>query len=55
MLILLPQSWQTVDINTAMFAPDITPLMLAAHKNNFEILRILLDRGAAVPVPHDIR
>ncbi|KAH8324719.1 hypothetical protein KR074_010266 [Drosophila pseudoananassae] len=50
-----PYSWQKVDINTAMFAPDITPLMLAAHKNNFEILRILLDRGAAVPVPHDIR
>ncbi|KAH8384760.1 hypothetical protein KR093_007794, partial [Drosophila rubida] len=50
-----PYSWQTVDINTAMFAPDVTPLMLAAHKNNFEILRILLDRGAAVPVPHDIR
>ncbi|XP_017120408.1 transient-receptor-potential-like protein isoform X2 [Drosophila elegans] len=48
-------SWQKVDINTAMFAPDITPLILAAHKNNFEILRILLDRGAAVPVPHDIR
>ncbi|XP_016974030.1 transient-receptor-potential-like protein isoform X3 [Drosophila rhopaloa] len=48
-------SWQKVDINTAMFAPDVTPLMLAAHKNNFEILRILLDRGAAVPVPHDIR
>ncbi|XP_017839317.2 transient-receptor-potential-like protein isoform X2 [Drosophila busckii] len=48
-------SWQKVDINTAMFPPDITPLMLAAHKNNFEILRILLDRGAAVPVPHDMR
>ncbi|XP_023159908.2 transient-receptor-potential-like protein isoform X1 [Drosophila hydei] len=48
-------SWQKVDINTAMFAPDVTPLMLAAHKNNFEILRMLLDRGAAVPVPHDIR
>ncbi|XP_030388495.1 transient-receptor-potential-like protein [Scaptodrosophila lebanonensis] len=48
-------SWQKVDINTAMFPPDITPLILAAHKNNFEILRILLDRGAAVPVPHDIR
>ncbi|XP_073813847.1 transient receptor potential-like [Musca autumnalis] len=48
-------SWQKVDINTAMFPPDITPLILAAHKNNFEILKILLDRGAAVPVPHDIR
>ncbi|XP_065366954.1 transient-receptor-potential-like protein [Calliphora vicina] len=48
-------SWQKVEINTAMFPPDITPLILAAHKNNFEILKILLDRGAAVPVPHDIR
>ncbi|XP_017468227.1 PREDICTED: transient-receptor-potential-like protein isoform X1 [Rhagoletis zephyria] len=50
-----PYSWQTVDMNTAVFPPDITPLILAAHKDNFEILKILLDRGAAVPVPHDIR
>ncbi|XP_037951197.1 transient-receptor-potential-like protein [Teleopsis dalmanni] len=50
-----PYSWQKVELNTAIFPPDITPLMLAAHKNNFEILKILLDRGAAVPVPHDIR
>ncbi|XP_053966851.1 transient-receptor-potential-like protein [Anastrepha ludens] len=50
-----PYSWQKVDINTAMFPPDITPLILAAHKDNFEILKILLDRGAAVPTPHDIR
>lgn len=42
-------------MNTAVFPPDITPLILAAHKDNFEILKILLDRGAAVPVPHDIR
>lgn len=38
-----------------MFTPDITPLILAAHKNNYEILKILLDRGATVPTPHDIR
>ncbi|KOB65397.1 Calmodulin-binding protein trpl [Operophtera brumata] len=44
-----------VDPNTAMFTPDITPLMLAAHKNNYEIIKILLDRGAAVPNPHDVR
>nr|XP_014085675.1 transient-receptor-potential-like protein isoform X3 [Bactrocera oleae] len=50
-----PYSWQKVDMNTAVFPPDITPLILAAHKDNFEILKILLDRGAAVPVPHDIR
>lgn len=42
-------------MNTSMFTPDITPLVLAAHKNNYEILKILLDRGATVPTPHDIR
>ncbi|KAG6440271.1 hypothetical protein O3G_MSEX001204 [Manduca sexta] len=50
-----PYSWQKVDPNTAMFTPDITPLMLAAHKNNYEIIKILLDRGATLPNPHDIR
>ncbi|KAJ3658094.1 hypothetical protein Zmor_009854 [Zophobas morio] len=48
-------SWQKVDINTAMFTPDITPLILAAHRNNYEILKILLDRGATIPMPHDIK
>lgn len=38
-----------------MFTSDITPLILAAHRNNYEILKILLDRGATVPQPHDIR
>lgn len=37
-----------------MFTLDVTPLMLAAHKNNYEILKILLDRGATLPTPHDI-
>ncbi|XP_028025367.1 transient-receptor-potential-like protein [Bombyx mandarina] len=50
-----PYSWQKVDPNTAMFTPDITPLMLAAHKNNYEIIKILLDRGATLPNPHDVR
>ncbi|XP_055601082.1 transient-receptor-potential-like protein [Uranotaenia lowii] len=48
-------SWQKVDLNTAMFTPDVTPLMLAAHKNNYEILKILLDRGATLPMPHDVK
>lgn len=30
-------------------------MILAAHKNNYEILKILLDRGATVPTPHDIK
>ncbi|XP_053684232.1 transient-receptor-potential-like protein [Sabethes cyaneus] len=50
-----PYSWQKVDISTAVFMPDVTPLMLAAHKNNYEILKILLDRGATLPMPHDVR
>ncbi|KAB0799048.1 hypothetical protein PPYR_06928 [Photinus pyralis] len=50
-----PYSWQTVNLSTATFTPDLTPLMLAAHKNNYEILKILLDRGATIPMPHDIK
>lgn len=51
----MTQSWQKVEANTSMFTPDITPLVLAAHRNNYEILKILLDRGASIPLPHDIR
>ncbi|GLH08834.1 Transient-receptor-potential-like protein, partial [Gryllus bimaculatus] len=48
-----PYSWEKVDWNTATFTPDITPLILAAHRNNYEIIKILLDRGATLPMPHD--
>jgi len=50
-----PYSWEKIDRQTAAFTPEITPLILAAHRNNYEILKILLDRGAALPMPHDIR
>lgn len=49
------QSWEAIDQSRATFTPDITPLILAAHTNNYEILKILLDRGASFPAPHDIR
>ena len=39
----------------ATFTPDITPLIMAAHMDNYEILKLLLDRGASIPMPHDIR
>ncbi|CAG7720431.1 unnamed protein product [Allacma fusca] len=50
-----PYSWEAADRDTAKFTPDITPLILAAHKNNYEIIKILLDRGATLPVPHDVK
>lgn len=48
-----PYSWESVDRSSSAFTQDITPLILAAHKNNYEILKILLDRGASLPLPHD--
>ncbi|XP_058806873.1 transient receptor potential protein isoform X3 [Phymastichus coffea] len=50
-----PYSWEAVDRSASNFTPDITPLVLAAHMNNYEILKILLDRGATLPTPHDVR
>ncbi|XP_058063858.1 transient receptor potential protein isoform X2 [Anopheles bellator] len=50
-----PYSWEAVDRSSSSFTADITPLILAAHKNNYEILKILLDRGATLPMPHDVR
>ena len=50
-----PHSWEALDPVRAAYTPDITPLILAAHKNNYEILKILIDRGAQLPHPHDIK
>lgn len=30
-------------------------MILAAHRDNYEIIKILLDRGAVLPMPHDVR
>ncbi|XP_039305634.1 transient receptor potential protein isoform X2 [Solenopsis invicta] len=49
-----PYSWEAVDLSSN-FTSDVTPLILAAHKNNYEILKLLLDRGATLPTPHDAR
>ena len=50
-----PYSWEAVDSVSANYTPDVTPLILAAHKNNYEILKILLDRDAKLPSPHDLK
>lgn len=54
-MIWLEQSWEALPPDTATFTPDITPLILAAHRDNYEIIKILLDRGAILPTPHDVR
>ncbi|MFO0001468.1 MAG: hypothetical protein ACK559_10075, partial [bacterium] len=28
---------------------------MAAHTDNYEVIKILLDRGAVLPMPHDVR
>lgn len=49
-----PHSWEAVEHQT--FTADLTPLILAAHKNNYEIIKILLDRNISpIPSPHDAR
>ncbi|XP_025986814.1 transient receptor potential-gamma protein isoform X2 [Solenopsis invicta] len=50
-----PHSWEALPPDTATFTPDITPLILAAHRDNYEIIKILLDRGSTLPMPHDVR
>ncbi|KAM4627619.1 short transient receptor potential channel 4b [Polymixia lowei] len=37
------------------FTPDITPIMLAAHTNNYEIVKLLVQRGVSIPQPHAVR
>ncbi|XP_064481669.1 transient-receptor-potential-like protein isoform X2 [Ornithodoros turicata] len=50
-----PYNWEKVNASTSTFNPEITPLILAAHRDNYEILKLLLDRGATLPMPHDVR
>ncbi|XP_033611297.1 transient receptor potential-gamma protein isoform X2 [Cryptotermes secundus] len=45
-------SWESLPSESRSFSCDITPLILAAHLDHFEIIRMLLERGATLPVPH---
>ncbi|VDK87579.1 unnamed protein product [Litomosoides sigmodontis] len=47
---------QGVEITAhSAFTCDITPIILAAHKNNYECIKLLLDKKATILHPHDIR
>ena len=46
-------SWEQERENS-FFSADMTPLILAAHRNHFEIIKLLLDRRVSpIPDPHD--
>jgi len=38
----------------SQFSPDITPLILAAHYNNHEIIQMFLSRNQTIDRPHPI-
>uniref|UniRef100_A0AAY5KV86 Transient receptor ion channel domain-containing protein n=1 Tax=Esox lucius TaxID=8010 RepID=A0AAY5KV86_ESOLU len=44
-----------MDTQFSEFTPDITPIMLAAHTNNYEIIKLLVQRKVTLPRPHQIR
>ncbi|XP_035637085.1 short transient receptor potential channel 5 isoform X2 [Oncorhynchus keta] len=44
-----------MDTQFSEFTPDITPIMLAAHTNNYEIIKLLVQRKVTIPRPHQIR
>ncbi|XP_035677321.1 short transient receptor potential channel 4-like [Branchiostoma floridae] len=37
--------------HSCMFSPDMTPLVLAAHHNNYRLLKLLLGGGFTLPAP----
>lgn len=41
-----------LDLDESQFSPDLTPLILAAQKNQYEIVQLLLLRGETIPRPH---
>ncbi|KAM7542787.1 hypothetical protein Aperf_G00000009328 [Anoplocephala perfoliata] len=42
-------------IQSSIFTPDITPLILAAHRDNYAIIKILIDYGHRIAKPHELR
>lgn len=53
-----PLSWKVppilLDKQFSDFTPDITPIILAAHTNNYEIIKLLVQKGVSMPQPHEV-
>lgn len=51
-------SWKVppilLDKQFSDFTPDITPIILAAHTNNYEIIKLLVQKGVSMPQPHEV-
>ncbi|KAM7540821.1 hypothetical protein Aperf_G00000041346 [Anoplocephala perfoliata] len=41
--------------DSSMFTPDITPLILAAHRDNYAIIKTLIDHGNKIAKPHELK
>uniref|UniRef100_A0A8D2PHM7 Transient receptor potential cation channel subfamily C member 4 n=1 Tax=Zosterops lateralis melanops TaxID=1220523 RepID=A0A8D2PHM7_ZOSLA len=50
-----PSGEKTGQNDECKFTPDITPIILAAHTNNYEIIKLLVQKGVSVPRPHEVR
>ena len=40
-----PWSWEAIPADSAHFTSDISPLILAAHTDNYEIIKVSLSSG----------
>ncbi|XP_077984510.1 transient-receptor-potential-like protein [Glandiceps talaboti] len=51
---MLGGDWSKMTKESSDYSPDISPVILAAHCNQFEILQLLLTRGATISRPHAV-
>ncbi|CAL4127997.1 unnamed protein product [Meganyctiphanes norvegica] len=50
-----PYSWEVVSPAKTNYPAGLTPMMLAAHEDHYEILKMLLERGAVIEPPHPLK
>ncbi|XP_061101571.1 short transient receptor potential channel 3-like [Conger conger] len=50
---LRDDDFYSYDEDGTRFSPDITPVILAAHCQRYEVVHMLLSRGARIERPHD--